>query len=160
MPADVRIELLSEHPEYLPVLKAWFEREWPTYYGLDGPGDAAADLRGYSNVDSLPIGIVALEGDKLCGVAALRVTSIPSMSRLCPWAGAGLVPPNLRRRGTGDLLLAGLEQLAERLGHKRIFCATATSSSLLARRGWRLLERTYHDGENLEVFEKSLVDAP
>jgi hypothetical protein len=80
MTADVRIELLSQHPEYLLILKGWFEREWPNYYGIGGPGDAAADLRAYSTADSLPIGIVALNGNKLCGVAALRATSIPRKS--------------------------------------------------------------------------------
>ena len=126
MPGELRIERLSEHPECLPELKTWFEREWPEYYGAGGIGDASADLRAYSTTEELPIGLVALRDATLCGVAALRAVSISSRSHLGPWAGAGLVLPGLRRRGIGAMLLAALEQLARSMRFERIYCATST----------------------------------
>ncbi len=40
----LRISLLADHPEAIPVLKGWFETEWPDYYGSSGPGSAEQDL--------------------------------------------------------------------------------------------------------------------
>jgi hypothetical protein len=52
------------------------------YYGGGCRGDAAADLRAYASAPGLPIGVVALCGETLCGVAALRADSIPGRSHL------------------------------------------------------------------------------
>lgn len=101
---DIRIELLSKHPQCLPVLQAWTP-------GSRHPG---------------------------------------------PWAGAGLVPPGFRRRGIDVMLLARLERLAGQLGYEQVCCATVTSSTLLARHGWRFIERIRHDGEDVEIFAKTL----
>jgi hypothetical protein len=57
-------------------------------------------------------------------------------------------------------LLAAIEQLAQCMGYKRIYCATATSSSLLARGGWQLTESIDHDGADVDLFEKTLANAP
>ena len=158
-PADVRIARLSEHPECLANLAAWFEREWPGYYGPGGIADATVDLRAYSNDAALPIGVVALRGDALCGVAALRPQSIPTHAHLSPWAGAGLVAPRLRRRGIGAMLLAALEGEALRLGFDRIYCATGAAGTLLLRNGWHRIEDVVYDGASLGVYEKRLVRA-
>jgi N-acetylglutamate synthase-like GNAT family acetyltransferase len=63
-----------------------------------------------------------------------------------------LVVPGWRRRGIGAALLAGLLAEAQRLGFPRVFCATATAASLLERQGWRLLERTEHDGKPIAIY--------
>ena len=156
---DIRIARLSEHPECIAELTAWFEREWPGYYGPGGAADAAVDLRAYSNDAALPIGVVALRGNALCGVAALRAESIPTHAHLSPWAGAGLVAPPLRRRGIGGMLLAALEQEALRLGFDRVYCATGTSGTLLLRNAWRRIECVVHDGATLGIYEKRLARA-
>lgn len=157
-PSDIDIERLSDHPEHLPTLRAWFEQEWPDYYGADGRGDAAVDLDAYARARGLPVGLVALSGDTLCGFAALRADSIPSRSHLRPWATAGLVPPGLRRRGIGAKLLAGVERLALGMRFERIYCATSTSAGLLERNGWRLMEYIDHDRARVAIFERTLID--
>jgi hypothetical protein len=43
----VRIGLLADHTDALPVLQRMFEAEWPDCYGTHGPGDAAGDLAAY-----------------------------------------------------------------------------------------------------------------
>lgn len=158
MNPPLRIELLADYPEVVPELLQWFETDWIDYYGPDGPGDAEADLASYSGRDALPIGLVAFRGDLLCGFAALKVDSIPAFAHLTPWAGAGLVPANLRRQGIGRELLRALEELTRSLGYPKVYCATSTSESLLIREGWSLLERVEHDGVMLGVFEKSLSE--
>jgi GNAT superfamily N-acetyltransferase len=150
------IDSLAAHPEALPVLERLFKTEWPSYYGADGPGDAALDLRSFCNRGSLPVGVVALRNGHVCGVAALKSQSISSHRNLSPWAAAGLVEPSERRRGIGGLLLTALEHEARALGFRFIYCATNTAESLLLRNEWQFVECTVHDGEELRIYSKPL----
>lgn len=68
----VTLGYLAEHPEVLPTLAAWFESEWPLHYGAGGHGDAKHDLALYSNLGSVPVGIVAFHERACCGFAALK----------------------------------------------------------------------------------------
>jgi len=153
---NLTVEPLAAHRDALPLLAAWFRREWPAWYGPGGPGDARKDLESYADGGSLPVGVVALQEGRVCGVAALRAESIASHRHLTPWAAAGLVDPALRGRGIGAALVAALEAEARAQGFRRVYCATATAESLLRRRAWTLLERVLHDGQDLGVYAKDL----
>ena len=154
--SSLSIEPLAAHLEVLPVLRQWFESEWPSHYGAGGPGDAERDLQAFAQCGKLPVGVVAFLDGNVCGVAALKSESIPSHRHLSPWAAAGLVQPVHRGRGIGVLLLAALEQEARDLGFDSIHCATATAESLLQRCGWQLIERVGHDGQDLGIYGKAL----
>jgi hypothetical protein len=86
--SQLRISLLADHPEVLPVLRKWLETEWADYYGPTGPGDAERDLTAFSSRERLPIGVVAFLGGELCGLAALKADSISTHKHLSPWAAA------------------------------------------------------------------------
>jgi len=148
--------LLAEHRDFIPLLQRWFESEWPSYYGANGPGNALEDLRAFANRGSLPIGVVALRQGVICGVAALKPESIASHRHLSPWASAGLVLPAERGKGIGSLLLAALECEARRLGFPFIYCGTGTAHTLLRRRTWEFMEWVAQDGQSLGIYRKAL----
>lgn len=154
--APALIARLSEHPEALPALQRLLEAEWPEYYGPSGPGDARADLLAYSSATRLPIGFVAFLDGQACGLAVLKAEPLPALPHLTPWASAGLVAPECRRRGIGACLLAALEQQARKMGFTAIHSGTNTANALLEREGWRLLQRVPHDGTTLSVYHKPL----
>lgn len=163
--AHLRVLPLRERPEFIPELQAWFEAEWPGYYGRGGPGDARRDLLAYAQPDAaaLPLGLLALRRDAdglrehPCGFAAIKTEPFAACPDLGPWAGAALVPPALRRQGIGLLLLQALVREARaQARHPVLFCATATSDSLMLRAGWRLRERVLHQGQSLGVYEMAL----
>lgn len=156
MPAAISVEPLALHPQAIPVLRGWFEAEWPAYYGPGGPGSAQRDLEACANEASLPVGVVALLEGEVCGVAALKAESIPSHAHLSPWAAAGLVDPALRGRGIGRLLLAAVEQQARKLGFAQVYCGTSSAHGLLQRSGWELTETILHAGERLGIYGKAL----
>ncbi|MDN3543305.1 hypothetical protein QWZ02_02435 [Kinneretia asaccharophila] len=165
----LRVQPLRERPELIPELQAWFQAEWPGYYGPGGPGDARRDLLAYAQPDpaALPLGLVALQTDakgsdgteRLCGFAAIKTEPFAPCPGLGPWAGAALVPQALRRQGIGLLLLQALVSEARALYRHQalhattLFCATATSDSLMLRAGWRLRERVMHGGGEVRVYE-------
>lgn len=156
MSESVTVEPLALHRELLPELCAWFEAQWPAWYGASGRASAAEDLQAFSASAGLPFGVVAVRDGQLCGIAALKAASIPKQSHLLPWASAGLVKPTLRGRGIGSLLLGALEHQAKAKGFNSIHCATASAESLLLRRGWSLIERVEHEGENLGIYRRVL----
>lgn len=154
--SELVIQPLASHRHLIPRLAAWFEAEWPAYYGPGGRGDASQDLRAYANSGSVPFGLVAFLDGVPCGFAALKREAFPSHPQLSPWAGAAVVEPSLRRCGIGRALLLALEPEARALGFSRIYCATATSASLLQRCGWSLLAQVRHEGQHMDVYEKAL----
>jgi len=157
MAASVTLCHLAEHPELLSRLQVWFESEWPSWYGMAGRGNAEQDLQSYSNRGTVPVGLVALRGSRLCGVAALKSEAFPSHPQLSPWVGAALVEPSLRRQGIGRRILEGLESEARILGYRKVYCATGTATSLLERCDWQLIERVEHEGQQVSVYERSLT---
>lgn len=153
-PEALRIGLLADRTDAFPVLRDLFERQWPDYYGPDGPGDATADLQAYCGRDQLPIGLVAIVDGDVVGIAALKAEPLEACPDLGPWASAGLVAPQWRGRGIGADLIVELERLAARLGFDAIYTGTATAGSLMRRLGWTFLNAVEQRGETLEVFCK------
>jgi GNAT superfamily N-acetyltransferase len=150
----IRVEPLSDHPVLQATVQHWFEQEWPSHY--HSAAIAAADVSAYSRAQGLPRGFVAFRGSRPCGFAALKSEPFPTHPQLGPWAGAAYVRPELRRQGIGQTLFVALEAAARKLGFARLYCATATSASLLRRGGWQLLDQVVHEGENIGVYEKAL----
>lgn len=154
---DVVVAPLAAHPELVPLVVAWFESEWPAYYGRAGDGCAADDVAALATPGDLPVGMIALVDGAPGGVAALKAASIASHRHLTPWAAAGFVVPELRGRGVGARLLAAVEDEARARHFPAVYCATASAWRLLERRGWSIMERVMHDAAPLGVYCKSLT---
>ena len=156
MEAKLRIEYLSDHAEVLPILKAWFEDEWASYYGPGGRGNAQRDLTEYANGTRLPIGMVAFLNNEICGIVALKSESISTHSHLGPWAAAAMVERSHRGKGIGTELIRAVEEEAKRRGYNHIYCGTSTATHLLERLGWALMEQALYDGDNVSIYTKAL----
>lgn len=156
----LKLELLANHPEALPLLKEWFEQEWAPYYGPGGPGNAKADLMESCNRVELPIAIVAILDGEVVGTAALKAESISTHKHLTPWLAALLVRPKFRRRGIAERLIAGVEEKAYDLGFQSIYVGTSegsgSSESSLRKRGWKFVEKGPYFISQVSIFQKAL----
>ncbi len=157
---NLKIELLDDHPDALPMLKDLFESEWEPYYGAEGPGDAETDLKNSANRTKLPIALVALVDGNVCGTAALKMESVTSYPDYFPWLAGLLVAPEYRRQGIGEQLIAKIEKLAKQLGYKEIFVGTGEKSGMseitLDKRDWKFIDKSDYFVSEASVYKKSL----
>ena len=152
---------LRQRPDICAFFAKQFEAEWSHWYGPGGRGNATADLSAFANQSgALPVGVVALdESDSPVGIAALKATSIDTYTHVSPWATAGYVLPDWRRRGIGASLLSALLVEAHRLGFHTVYCATASAVSLLEREGWSQIEAVEHDGGTQFIYSRVVPGA-
>lgn len=152
---DVKIEYLCDHPEAISILSNWYDSEWAPYYGISGPGDATADLMSRCNRTTLPIGLVALDGERVLGTAA---AGLDVSTGLAPSIIGLLVGQEHRGQGIAASLIAACEQAAASLGHRRIYISTGVLGKFLAHAGWQAMggEIEFLDHSRGSVFAKDL----
>ena len=129
----MEIELLADHIGLVDTLVDWYSKEWEPYYGPRGPGDARADLVSRCKRDELPIGLVAIEGNSVCGTAAL---DRDATTGLTPSIVGLLVARDYRGKGIADALVDAAERLALGLRYDELFISTAVLGEVLVRKGW------------------------
>lgn len=138
------------------MLADWYRLEWERYYGEHGPGDAEADLESRCNRDVLPVGLVAMEGDRVFGTAALDLDAATNLS---PSVVGLLVNRDQRRRGVATTLLQSAERLAGELGYDRVYVSTTILGELLTRLGWqRSGEVEFINDERGSIYVRELQD--
>ena len=156
MSSTLTIDCLARHQQLIPLVEQWFVSEWPSWYGVDGPGNIRPDLEAFAASEvALPIGFIAFNDGQAVGAGALKAASIPTHDHLTPWAAAGYVVPAYRGRGIGAALLAAMVSHAQALGFPRIYCGTSTAESLLRRCGWSSLALIQHAGKPLTIFSSA-----
>ena len=155
VPLEVSYSLLAEHVESHAVVAKWLRSEWPSWYGPGGGGNSVEDVRRYSQVNALPLGLLAFVQRTPCAFGALKQDSVPGFEHAAPWLGAGYVIPSLRGQGVGLGLVRALEVQARRLGYRSVYCATSTANSLMARAGWSHAGDSSLGGKPVAVYRKA-----
>lgn len=155
MGARLQIALLADHAGSVDELAERYEAEWAQYYGDGGPGDACSDLASRCNRDCLPVGLVAIEGDRILGTAAL---DLDAATGLTPSIVGLLVLPESRRQGIATALVASAERLARELRYDQLFISTSILQGLLRREGWQeKCDVKFLNKERGKVFVRNLT---
>jgi GNAT superfamily N-acetyltransferase len=151
----MEIGFLADHRGAIETLGEWYTQEWGPYYGEGGPGDARADLVSRCNRDRLPIGLVAIEGDRVCGTAAL---DRDATTGLTPSIVGLLVARDHRGKGIAGALIDATGCLARDLGCDELFVSTSILGEMLLRRGWTERGETeFLNKERGRVYVRSLT---
>jgi GNAT superfamily N-acetyltransferase len=151
----MEIGFLADHGGAVETLEEWYTQEWGPYYGEGGPGAARADLVSRCNRDRLPIGLVAIEGDRVCGTAGL---DRDATTGLTPSIVGLLVAREHRGKGIAAALIDATGRLARDLGFEELFISTSILGETLLREGWSARGETeFLNKERGRVYVRSLT---
>lgn len=137
---SVEICRLSDRPEYAAQTASLMTRIWPGHYGVDGEGDASADVRSRIADDRAAI---ALEDEIVIGTVALSEVSFGGKGE-GPWLVGLCTHPDHRGKGVASALATWAMGKARQQERKALYTTTLEAAGIVERLGWREL-RTITD---------------
>jgi predicted N-acetyltransferase YhbS len=153
----LRVELMSDHPELVPVVSAWHFGEW----GHEDPGGTpdswAASLRERALRDRIPAVFVAFEGSLPIGSSALVSADMKTHPELSPWLINVFVLPEYRGTGVGGAVVDHACGFASGLGTEAVYLYTQGSGALYRRLGWSVLASESYGGAPVTVMSKRIT---
>ena len=155
---QLTLDYLANHTGLIPQLAAWSYAEWR--HVIDERGltfdDVLAGFHRRTNIDAIPLGIVAFADGELAGNGALRPDDLPPRPELTPWLGGIYVAAPYRRHGIGSAIVERLVEEARRLHVPQLYLWTHSAAGLYARLGWTEIEKREYCGEAITVMMREL----
>lgn len=139
----MKIELLADHPEFIPTLARWHHREWPNLRPGDSVVKREASLRERCRRHELPITYVAIEAGEPVGSATLLLRDT-ERTEFSPWLSTVFVATNCRGRGIGRALVEHAAEQAQALGFNKIYLCTPGARTFFEQLGWSVVEETLY----------------
>lgn len=140
------IDYLAKHPDTVPTLANWFHSEWGYLYPERTLQEVEEAIAGRTNIDRVPLALVAHDGDELVGTVCLKVHDMDVHTDLTPWLAGLYVKSSRRGEGIGQKLVAAIEERAKEIGVKKLYLYTPESEGFYLKLGWSVMEReAYHD---------------
>ncbi len=152
----MNIAYLADHKEVIPTLARWFHQEWAYLHPDRTLEDVERLLGERTNINKIPVALIAFEGSELLGTVCLKVHDMDTRLDLAPWLAGLYVAAPWRRQGIGTILVSGIEKKAHELGVKKLYLYTPESEAFYSRIGWMAKERTEYHGYPVTVMEKVL----
>jgi len=158
---QMRLELLKDCPEMIPVLAEWEYQDWHRY-DMTLTREKLVNAFNYClNDDRLPLAFVIFKDSIPIGVISLDAQAEPEMADLedgNPWGGSFHVIPSERNRGLGEEMAKTLVGIAKRLGHDKIHFFTSNRQVVkwYADRGAKIVDTRPFRGHTITTFEYEL----
>lgn len=136
----IRVRLLAERPDTIPVLAVWLYEQWGYFHDHDSVARRTAELKGRLQADRLPVSLVAFESDEPdavpVGTASLTPDDLDSRPDLTPWLASVYVLAPCRGRGIGSALVEAAVEHARKLGIGKLYLFTEDRPAFYERLGW------------------------
>jgi GNAT superfamily N-acetyltransferase len=150
----LEIAYLADHPEFVPLLAAWFYDEW-------GGGWPSATLEGFIkrlegrlNRDQPPITYLGFYDQEPVGTAALKIREMETHPQFEYWLGSVYVREDYRRQGIASALIQAVIDQSRVLGIDRLYLYTRQKEPLYAKFGWKVIETPKHRGKVVSIMER------
>jgi GNAT superfamily N-acetyltransferase len=148
----VKIEYLSDRPEFLPTLAQWHHEEWSALRPGDSVEARIIRLKSWCGRGGVPLTVIALSDDELLGSASLIEHDMDDRLELTPWLAAVFVAPEHRRRGVGAALVRRIMDEATSLQVPRLYLYTVDSTAFYANLGWSPVEKTQYREKEVSIM--------
>ena len=152
----MKIAFLGEHLDVLPELARLQFDEWRHFSPDKTLEDRVCKLQELAASRELPFMVVAIEGNRLVGSAALVYEDLTTRKELSPWLASVFVKPEFRRKGVATTLVRHIEKSAEERGIRKLYLFTEHARGLYARLGWHDMEECEYQGVNVVIMSKRL----
>lgn len=149
---EIKIKLLADHPEWVPIIAKWHWDEWGH---LDTDGSLLkwiASLAGRNNHDQIPMSFVAVENGKPIGSVTIEEHDMETRKDLTPWLAGVYIKPECRSRGVASQLIHSALETANRLEINNLYLYTHSASGLYAKLGWIELEKCQYQGREVIIM--------
>lgn len=155
---NIRIDYLANHPHLTEELARISWNEWRTIYEQRGETfeNALKNYQERTNLDCLPLALVAFSGDRLIGTVSLKYYDLDLRPDITLWLGGLFVDPPWRGRGVGSMLMQRAVEEARRLNLPSLFLWTHSAEGLYRKLGWRVVERLDYHGKTIVIMEMSM----
>lgn len=148
----VKIEYLSDRPEFLPILAQWHHQEWSALRPGDSVEARIVRLQGWCGRGRIPLTVIALSEDELLGSASLIEHDMDDRLKLTPWLAGVFVAPKQRRKGVGSALVRRIMNEATSLHVPKLYLYTMDLTAFYERLNWSLKERTRYRGKEVSIM--------
>jgi GNAT superfamily N-acetyltransferase len=148
----MQIELLADHPEFIPLLAEWHYREWSYLRPEESLEGRIARLREYCGRREMPITYIACSETNLLGSAMLLPHDMDTRMQYSPWLAGVFVDPNERGRGIGRALTLHVMREAGTRGFPRLYLYTPSAEDFYPKLGWTVLERTRYRDTDVAIM--------
>lgn len=153
----MNIAYLAHHKDEIPKLAQWFFHEWGYLYPERTVEDVERLIGERLNTASIPLALVAFEGNDLVGTICLKAHDMDSHPKLTPWLAGLYVAEPWRRNGIGSELVSAIEQQANNLGVQKLYLYTPESELFYSNLGWQVREREEYHGYPVTIMEKKII---
>jgi GNAT superfamily N-acetyltransferase len=159
MEPHITMEYLANRPEFAEELARFSWAEWRSFYDARGLtfDDALESYRDRARTDSLPLALLAFQGEQLVGTVSLKINDLDTRPEITPWLASLFVIPEGRRKGVASLLVQRAVEEARRLHLPTLFLWTTSAEALYLKLDWRVVERTEHCGRPIVIMQVDLV---
>ncbi|MFT4924152.1 MAG: putative N-acetyltransferase YhbS [Phenylobacterium sp.] len=153
----MKIKLLADEPGAINTIAQWYYDEWsgdPPEYNINQIKDM---LKLSCNHDKVPLTLVAKEGDKLVGVAALKFTEMAMFPQYQHWLGGVYVVASERGKGIAAKMVTAILAKAKAAGVKTLYLQTDDhSGGVYLTLGFKPLKQVDNDGDHVLVMVAEL----
>ena len=124
---SISVKNFLDCPSQLPLIARWIHEE----FWSDKPGHSVEGMLeriSHGQRTTLPIGLVAFDGESPCGTVSLIDSDVEERQDLSPWLAALYVVPEKRNKGIGRHLIAACIEASRQCGFKSLYLHTSIPS--------------------------------
>ena len=155
----IKFDFLQKSPQYIEPLGTAIYKQWLTMYTNQGKSciDVVETVRLRAVSDTLPLTLIALDGDTLLGSVTIKVNDFAAHPELTPWIAGVFVLPQFRGKGYGKALVEFAESVAhDQFDVDEIYLYTGSASGLYEKIGYSTFETVDRGDRVLTLMKKRL----
>lgn len=152
---SIHIDYLKNHPNAIPALALiWHEVLGSVWIPDRKIETTEQNFRHHMNDESLPLTLIALDGDKPVGAVSLREND-GIRPDLVPWLGSLIVDKDYQRRGIGEKLVHALVKEAAKKKFNRLylFALDAGLVPYYERLGFKNIGMDSYEGHSVTIMK-------